>query len=158
MFFLFGFLKLGVTHCLWCFFNLVNLIQIHHCLLRYFHVLWTIDQVPLHFEASLSKILSLALFFFFCFFRETGATYGSSQARSQIGAAAATLHHSHSKARSESPMRPTPQLPATPDPQPTGQGQESNPHPLVLVGLISAEPQWELLRICLMKKKKKKKK
>ena len=36
----------------------------------------------------------------FCLFRATPAACGSSQARGQIGAAAAHLHHSHSKAGS----------------------------------------------------------
>ena len=35
-------------------------------------------------------------FFFFCLFRAAPTAYGSSQARGQIGAAAAGLHHSHS--------------------------------------------------------------
>ena len=55
-------------------------------------------------------------------FRASPAAYGSSQARGQIGATAASLHHSHI-------LQTTPQLTATPDPQPTEQGRESNPHP-----------------------------
>ena len=35
---------------------------------------------------------------------------GGSQARGQIGAAAAGLHHSHSNAKSELHLQPTPQL------------------------------------------------
>ena len=48
--------------------------------------------------------LSLSLFFFFFFlvFRATPATYGGSQARGRLGAAAAGLHHGHSHAGSES--------------------------------------------------------
>ena len=42
--------------------------------------------------------------------------YGGSQARGQIGAAAAGLRHSHSHTRSEPHLQPTPQLTATPDP------------------------------------------
>ena len=42
--------------------------------------------------------------FFFFFFRATKAASGSSQARSQIRAAVASLHHSHSNARSEPPL------------------------------------------------------
>lgn len=42
-------------------------------------------------------------------------------------------------------LQPTPQLTATPDPEPTERGQESNSQPLwILVGFITAEPQWEL--------------
>jgi len=51
--------------------------------------------------------------FFFCLFRVTPAAYGSSQARNQIGAVAASLHHSN--ARSEPSLQPTPQLTAMPD-------------------------------------------
>ena len=41
------------------------------------------------------------IFFFFLLFRAAPTIYGSSQARGQIGAAAAGLHHSHSNTRSE---------------------------------------------------------
>ena len=37
----------------------------------------------------------------FCFLRAAPTVYGDSQARSQIGVVAASLHHSHSNARSE---------------------------------------------------------
>ena len=47
-------------------------------------------------------------FFFFCLFRATPAAYGDSQARGQIGAVAAGLHHSHSNAGSDPPLHPTP--------------------------------------------------
>ena len=59
------------------------------------------------------------LFFFFlsfCLFDISWATpeaYGGSQARGQIGAAAAGLRHSHSNAGSELHLQPTPQLTAT---------------------------------------------
>ena len=59
------------------------------------------------------------LFFFLfgqCLLRVTPETYGGSQARGRIGAAAASLHHSHSNARSEPSLRPTPQLMAMLDP------------------------------------------
>ena len=46
--------------------------------------------------------------------------YEGSQARGQIGATAAGLHHSHSKARSELRLQPTPQLTATRDPERSG--------------------------------------
>ena len=52
--------------------------------------------------------------------------YGSSQARTGVGAAAAGLHHSHSNTGSDLCLQPTPQLIATPDPQPTDQGQGSD--------------------------------
>ena len=44
---------------------------------------------------------SFFFFFFFFLFRATLAADESSQARGQIGTAAAGLHHSRSKARSE---------------------------------------------------------
>ena len=49
-------------------------------------------------------------------FRATPTAYGSSRARSPIGAAAAGLYQSHSSAGSEPCLRPTPQLTATQDP------------------------------------------
>ena len=50
--------------------------------------------------------------------RRTAApvAYGGSQARGQIAAGAAGLHHSHRNARSETRLLPTRQLEATPDP------------------------------------------
>ena len=44
------------------------------------------------------------------------AAYGSSQARGQIGAAAASLHLSHSNVGSESHLQPTRQFAAMLDP------------------------------------------
>ena len=43
------------------------------------------------------------------------AAYGGSQARGQIAAAAAGLHHSHSSVGSKMHLWPTPQITATPD-------------------------------------------
>ena len=40
----------------------------------------------------------VSIYFFFFLFRSIPEAYGSSQARGQTGAAAATLHHSHSNA------------------------------------------------------------
>ena len=53
---------------------------------------------------------------FFFFLRVAPAEYGSSQARSQIGAAATSLHHSHTNIGSKLCLQPTPKLMATPDP------------------------------------------
>ena len=59
---------------------------------------------------------ALSGFFFFFFFKgctcSVWAAYGGSQARGQIGVAAAGLHHSHSNAKSEPRLQP-PQLMAT---------------------------------------------
>ena len=66
------------------------------------------------------------VFFFWLFlllFRGAPAAYGISQARGQIRAAAAGIHHSHNNTGSELHLWPTPQLMAMPDPQPTEQGQ-----------------------------------
>ena len=54
---------------------------------------------------------------FLCFFMATPAAYGSSQARGQIGAAAAGLRLSHSNPGSGLRLQATPQLMAMPDPQ-----------------------------------------
>ena len=50
------------------------------------------------------------------FFVFAPAAYGSSQARGQIRAVAAGLHHSHSNTESEPRLPPTPQLAAMPNP------------------------------------------
>ena len=49
-------------------------------------------------------------------FRVVPAAYGGSQARGQISAAAAGLHHRHSHAGSEPRLSPARQLMAMPDP------------------------------------------
>ena len=46
----------------------------------------------------------ILFFFFFGLLRAAPTAYGSSQAKGQIGAAVAGLHHSHSNARSEPHM------------------------------------------------------
>ena len=60
------------------------------------------------------------LFFLFCFvfllFKAAPVAYGGSQARDQIRATAADLHHSHSNAGSMPYLRAPPQLTATRDP------------------------------------------
>ena len=52
---------------------------------------------------------------FFCLFRAAPVAYKSSQARGQIGAVAASQHHSHSNSGSKEHLRTTPQLRATLD-------------------------------------------
>ena len=49
-------------------------------------------------------------FFFFRLFRATPVVDGRFQARGQIGAEPASLHHSHSNVASEPRLQPTPQL------------------------------------------------
>ena len=75
------------------------------------------------------NVLSLFFFFFFCFFRAAPASYRSSQAKGQTGAADAGLHHSHSNARSLSHW-------ARSGIDPASSG--------ILAQLVSTEPQWEL--------------
>ena len=72
-------------------------------------VFWAPDCIHTEFDDTSSHL-------FFFFFWATLEAYGSSQARSQIGAAAAGLHHSHSHKGSELRLQPTPQLMATSDP------------------------------------------
>ena len=69
-----------------------------------------------NFSFSLSMLCKIFLeTFFVCFFRAAPAAYGGSQAKGQIRAVAAGLHHSHSNADSKPCLQPTPQLKATPD-------------------------------------------
>ena len=94
----------------------------------------------------------LFFFFFFFFFVFSGATpttYGSSQARGQIGDVAAGLCHSHSNARSKPCLRP--QLMATLDPQPTEQGQGLNLKPRgSQLDWLTTEPRQELQPLPLL--------
>ena len=55
------------------------------------------------------------MFVFLLFLWAAPVTYGGSQARGRIGAAATGLCQSHSNAGSELHLQPTPQLTATPD-------------------------------------------
>ena len=72
--------------------------------------------------SSIATILAFNIFifllkkFFFCLFRAVPTTYGSSLARSQVGAAASGLCHSHSNMGPEPCLQPTPQLMEMPDP------------------------------------------
>ena len=70
-----------------------------------------------------------AVLFFFFFFCLLPVAYGGSQARGQIGAVAANLHHSPA-IPDRSHVCDKPQLTAKPDPLPTEQGQGLNlcPH------------------------------
>ena len=54
--------------------------------------------------------------FVFCLFRVALVAYGGSQARGQIGAAAAGLHHRHSNAGFKPLLLLTPQLTPISDP------------------------------------------
>lgn len=84
------------------------------------------------------------VFFFFFLFRAAPVAYESSQARGQMRAAAAGLHHSHSNYGSEPYLQPMPQLVATPDPQPT---EWAHPHGYYS-GSKPTEPWCEFLCMC----------
>ena len=75
-----------------------------------------------HYDQELSAALCHQSFFF----RDAPVAYGGSQARGEIEAVAAGLHHSHSNMGSELHLRPASQLTSTPDPQPTEQDQGWN--------------------------------
>ena len=54
--------------------------------------------------------------YIYLLFRAACTTYGGSQARGQIGAAATSLYHNHSNTGSKLRLQLTPQLRAMPDP------------------------------------------
>ena len=82
------------------------LVVIRHllCVEYVVHRLQVMYWDPLHTGSSSGLGLCFFVFVFFSFFslfRAAPAAYGSSQAKGQIGASAASLHHSHSNAGSE---------------------------------------------------------
>ena len=79
------------------------------------------------------------------FFRAIPAAYGISQARGQIGAAAASLHHSHSHAGSEPCLWPTPQLMAMSNPLTHWARPGIEPaFSWIIIKFIITALQWEL--------------
>ena len=97
------------------------------------------------FEPVVEPLPRLVSFLFCYVFRVAPVAYGSSQARGQIGATAACLHHSHSNRGSEPHLQPTPQLAAMPDPQPTEQASG------ILGRFVSTAPPRELpARTCFI--------
>ena len=94
---------------------------------------------------------NLFFFFVFCFcfllFRAPPIAYASSQTRGPIRAIAAGLHHNHSHSHSNKEfglcLRPSPQLTATLDPLSDEARLEPTTTTSLLVGFISAAPQWE---------------
>ena len=86
-------------------------------------------------------------FFFFCLCRVgvTPMAHWRSQARGRIEAAATTLRHSHSNARSEPNLWPIAQFTAMLDPYPLSEARMEPTFLWILVGFVTAEPQWELL-------------
>ena len=80
----------------------------------------------------------------------TPAAYGSSQARGQIGAGAAGLHHSYSNVGSKLSLQPTPWLTAMLDSQPPEQGQGVEPESSwILVRFVTTEPRRECHKLNL---------
>ena len=67
---------------------------------------------PHHRLTSLRNIY----LYIYLLFRAAPTAYGGCQARGQIGATGAGLHHSHSNVGSEPHLQPTPQLMAEQDP------------------------------------------
>ena len=87
-----------------------------------------------------SFLPSFLSFLFFFLFMVTLVAYGSSPARGQIRAAAASLHHSDSNTGSKPHLWPTMQLMVTLDPHSTEWGQGSNSHPHgYLVWLVTSQ-------------------
>ena len=80
--------------------------------------------------------------FFPLFFRAAAEAYGGSQARGQIGATAASLHHSCNNGESELHLRPTLQLMAGSLTYSARPGMEPASS-WILVEFVSTEPQWE---------------
>ena len=97
-------------------------ITVHHSIVSMWHqycVKICSDWPP---KSSEKRLKEEYLLFFFLF-RATPVSYGSSQARGQIGAAAAGLYHRHSNSRSKPCLQLMLQLVAMPDPWPNEQGQ-----------------------------------
>ena len=73
---------------------------------------------PFHCQIELIYFVKILLEFYLIFllFRVAPTAYGSSQAKGQIRATLAGLHHRHSNAGSEPCLRATPHLMATLNP------------------------------------------
>ena len=96
-----------------------------HILFLIFHhvISQEIEHSSLHCTVEphcLSILFIIIIIIIIAFFRATPIAYGNSQARGQIRATAASLHHSHGNTGSElclHHLQPTPQLMAMPDPE-----------------------------------------
>ena len=87
---------------------------LHHSVLSWHTTLQNHMMCIVWKELSHRHVITTSSFIFIFFlFRAAPATYGDSQAKGQIGAIAAGLHHSHSDTGSELHLRPTPQLKPT---------------------------------------------
>ena len=138
--------------------NRLSYLEVPICNMWYNKFLYQIigNYACKHIWIILYKILYIYLFICFLFFRfflfrAVPAAYGSSQARGQIGATTASLHHSDRNAGSQPHLQPTPQLTATPKLWPTEQGQGSNLSSWRVIIFVSSEPWWKLLKFCFFK-------
>ena len=73
---------------------------------------------------------------FWSFFRATPVTYGGSQARGQMGAVAAGLHHCSEQRRILNPL---------------SESRDRTASSWILVGSLTAEPRWEFLPVDILK-------
>ena len=85
---------------------LAYVLSFHPCcsLLSVLHSFLWLSCIPLDEDTT----FVYSFFFFFLLFRATPLAYGSSQARGQIGAIAASYSHSHSNAKSKPRLWPAP--------------------------------------------------
>ena len=84
--------------------------------ITHFTVHFTVYKLYLSFLGFVFFLVLFCFVLFFGFSRAAPPAHGDSQARSRIGAIAASLYHSHCNARSEPHLPTTPQLTATLDP------------------------------------------
>ena len=94
------------------FAHFLNWVVFFVCVIR---ILYYIPDISPLSDMWFTDIFSCSLFFFFPF-RAAHVVYGGSQARGQIGAAAAGQCHSHSNAGSKPHLQPILHLTAMPDP------------------------------------------
>ena len=103
------------VRCLWNPFTVLLLhspccVTFQHVTILLLIVMWVFSRFGYY-----KSLLLWRFFFFFFLFRAAPMAYGSSLAKGQIGAAAASLHHSHSNARCEPHLWSTLQLVPMPD-------------------------------------------
>ena len=75
--------------------------------------IWSMMEFPVEKSMIQNETMQVGGFSC-CLFRAAPAAYRGSQARGQIGAVGAGLHHSHNDMGSKPCLQPTPQLKATP--------------------------------------------
>ena len=102
---------------------------------------------PLAFTLGREMASCFCFVLFLFLFWAVPKACGGSQARGQIRAAVAGLHHSHSNAGSKPHLWPIPQFKATLDPQPALRPGIEPTSSGILVEFISFVPQWELLHL-----------